>query len=84
MSENQTITVTVQSGQGSQEFTFPQQTKVHDAAHQAAVALGYPTDGDYSLVRMKDQQELQGQRTLVSYQIEDGEKLSLSNTGSGV
>lgn len=84
MSKNQTITVIIQSGQGSQEFTFQQQTKVQDAANQAAVALGYPANGDYSLVRMKDKQELLGQRTLVSYQIEDGEKLSLSNTGSGV
>lgn len=84
MSENRTITVIIQSGRGSQEFTFPQQTKVRDAAHQAAIALGYPANGNYSLVRMKDKQELQGQRPLVSYQIEDGEILSLSNTGSGV
>lgn len=79
-----TITVTIQSGRGSDEFTFPQQTKVQDAANEAAIALGFPSGGNYSLVRLKDQQELEGQRTLVSYQIEDGEILALSEVGTGV
>lgn len=82
--EKHTVTVVIQSGRGSGEFTFSQQTKVKDAAHHAAVELGYPAGGDYSLVRLKDGQELDGQRTLVSYHIEDGEKLALSDTGTGV
>ncbi len=78
------IKVVIQSGRGSGEFTFPQQTKVKDAAEQAAIELGYPAGGNYVLVRLKDGQELEGQRTLVSYQIENGEKLALSEVGSGV
>lgn len=82
--DNHTITVTIQSGLGSGEFTFPKQTKVKDAAEHAAVELGYPPGGNYSLVRLKDGQELDGERTLVSYHIEDGEILALSDTGTGV
>lgn len=84
MTNDRTITVTVQSGRGSQEFSFPQQTKAQDAANQAATALGYPAGGNYVLVRLKTNEELEGQRPLVSYHIEDGEVLALSETGSGV
>ncbi len=84
MNDTHTITVIIQSGRGSDEFTFPKQTKVQDAANQAAVELGYSAGGNYSLVRLKDGQELEGQRPLVSYHIEDGETLALSETGSGV
>lgn len=84
MSNDRAITVTIQSGRGSDEFSFPQQTKVQDAANQAAEALGYPAGGNYALVRLQTNEELDGQRTLVSYGIEDGETLSLSATGSGV
>lgn len=82
MTNDHTITITIQSGRGSQKFAFPQQTKVQEAALQAATALGYPSNGSYALVRRHE--ELAGQRTLVSYHIEDGETLALSATGSGV
>lgn len=78
------ITVTIQSGRGSREFTFPKQTKAEDAANQAAAAFGYPAGGTYVLVRATTSEELAGQRPLVSFGIEDGEVLVLSETGSGV
>lgn len=84
MGNDREITVIIQSGRGSREFTFPQQIKAQDAANEAAAALGYPTGGAYVLVRLKTGEELDGQRPLVSFQIEDGETLSLSETGSGV
>ena len=83
MSNDRAITVTIQSGRGSKEFTFAQQTKVQDAANQAAAALGYPTGGNYTLYRLSSNEELAGQRPLVSYQIADGEIITLSDTGSG-
>ncbi len=78
------ITITVQSGRGSQQFTFPKQTKVQDVTGTAATALGYPARGNYSLVQVKTGAVLEPQRPLVSYHIEDGEVLVLSETGSGV
>ena len=84
MPNDRAITVTVQSGRGSREFNFPQQTKAQDAANQAAIALGYPAGGSYVLVRSTTHEELNGDRPLVSYHIEDGEVLALSETGSGV
>lgn len=83
MNEKHDITVIVQSGRGTKEFTFPKQTKVEDVAREAAIALGYPSGGIYNLVRLKDGHELDGHRTLESYHIEDGETLVLSETGTG-
>jgi hypothetical protein len=84
MDDRHSITVTIQSGRGSKQFTFPQQTKAADAASRAAVELGYPSNGSYTLVRLKDEQELDGQRPLISYHIADGEVLALSEVGTGV
>ncbi|MFN8592031.1 MAG: hypothetical protein U0031_11285 [Thermomicrobiales bacterium] len=84
MPPDHAITVTVQSGRGSREFSFAKQTKAEDAANQAAAAFGYPEGGNYVLVRATTSEELAGQRPLVSYGIEDGEVLILSETGSGV
>ena len=83
MSNDHELTITIQSGRGSREFTFAKQTKVQDVANQAAIALGYPNGGAYSLVRQKSNEQLDGQRPLVSYHIEDNEFFSLSDTGSG-
>jgi hypothetical protein len=78
------IDVTIQSGRGSRRFVFAQQTKSEDAANEAATVFGYPAGGAYVLVRLKTNEPLEGQRPLVSYRIEDGETLALSETGSGV
>jgi hypothetical protein len=84
MPSEREITVTIQSGRGSREFTFQRQTKAEDAANQAASEFGYPGGGTYVLVRAATSVELAGQRPLVSFGIEDGEVLVLSETGSGV
>jgi len=84
MTKEHEITVTIESGRGTQQFIFPMQTKVQEAANQAAVALGYPAGGKYALFRFSTKEELEGERTLVSYKIEDGEVLALSETGTGV
>src|SRR5690349_10217811 len=81
--EKDTIDITIQSGRGSKPFSFLKQTKIQDAANTAASALGYPADGKYSLVRRKTNEPLDGQRTLVSYHIEDNEILTLSVDGNG-
>lgn len=83
MSSDKELSITIQSGRGSKEFTFAKQIKVQDAASQAAVALGYPAGNTYALCRMEPREELVGERPLVSYQIHDGEILVLSETGSG-
>lgn len=84
MSSEKQIKLTVQSGRGSQEFTFDKTTKVQQVITTAAAALGYPPQGNYSLVRVKNGEVLDAQRPLVSFHIEDGEVLVLSETGSGV
>lgn len=84
MSHDHQITVTIQSGRGAAQSTFPQQTKVQEVINRAAAELGYPAGGAYALVRLKTGEELEHQRPLISYHIEDGEILALSETGSGV
>lgn len=83
MTSDKELTITIQSGRGSKEFTFPKQIKVQDAANQAAVALGYPAGNTYALCRVDPREELAGERPLVSYHIHDGDILVLSDTGSG-
>lgn len=84
MANDKQVTVTIQSGRGSQEFTFDKITKVQEVIASAAAALGYPPQGNYSLVRVKNGEVLESQRPIVSFHIEDGEVLVLSETGSGV
>lgn len=78
------ITINIQSGRGSGDFTFLQQTKISEVITAAVHKFGYPEGDSYSLVREKDKEELDPQRTLASYHIEDNEVLILSATGSGV
>lgn len=82
--EKHQITVTIQTGRGSDDFTFSQQTKVIDVIKAAVERFGFPPGDNYSLLRDKDKTELEPQRPLVSYGIEDGEILTLSATGGGV
>ena len=84
MNSNSEITVIVQSGRGSVELTLPPQTKVQQVISLATQELGYPPNGQYVLVRQLTNEELDPNRPLVSYQIEDGEILILSEIGSGV
>jgi hypothetical protein len=87
MPNNQTIDVTIQSGIGSKNFSFAQQTKVQDVVDTAVAEFGYPNSQGFTLVWIKSDTErlpLEPQRPLVSYQIPDGAILVISNVGSGV
>jgi hypothetical protein len=79
-----TIAVTIQTGRGAGEFTFVQQTKVAEAIQVAIEQFGFPAGDGYILVRASTNEQLQPERSLVSYQIADGEILILSAIGSGV
>lgn len=84
MANDRQITLTILSGRGSWTGTFPQQTKVADVVQQATTALGYPANGSYALLRQPNDEQLDPQRPIVSYQLQDGDNLTLSATGSGV
>lgn len=84
MANDKNITLTILSGRGSWTGTFSHQIKIADVIQQATVALGYPTNGSYALVREPNDEELDPQRPIVSYHLQDGDTLTLSATGSGV
>lgn len=79
---DQTITVTVKSGLGDdpREFPFPQQTKVGEAAQEAADDFGL-TGSNPTFVH--DGTPLERNRPLVSYDL-DGATVTLSTNDGGV
>ena len=77
------IIFTVQTGRGQKSYTFPQETKVAEVVEAVKNDFGYPADASLVLVK-EGIGELEPQRPLVSYKIEDGEILQLSDKGGGV
>ncbi len=63
-------------------FTFPQQTKVGDAATQAAGELGFSPDGTYTFSH--EGKTLERIRTLVSFGLQDGDVVILTDFGRAV
>lgn len=78
------ITITIQTGRGSDSHSFPKQTKISEVIEWAVNKFGYPGDDSYAIVRATTNEELDPHRPLISYHIEDNEVLILSATGSGV
>ncbi len=82
---DQNLEVTVNSTRGTQQFSFPKQTKVEDVIRQAVTAFGFATGDDFQLVMESNTADpLQPERPLVSYHIADGAVLILTSIGSGV
>ena len=79
--EQTTITLTVKSGQGNaREFSFSQETKIDDAAQEAADDFGL-TGNNPTFVH--DGTPLKRNRPLVSYDL-DGATVILSTNDGGV
>ncbi|WNQ09648.1 ubiquitin-like protein [Paenibacillus aurantius] len=76
--KDKTITLTVETGKGPITMDFEKTIKVVEAAKKAAAEKGYP-DGNYVFVHNGGQ--MQPERPLVSYHLEDGAKVVLSATG---
>lgn len=72
------ITLTVETGKGTISLDFEKTIKVMEAAKRAAAEKGYP-EGNYVFVYNGEQ--MQPDRPLVSYHLEDGDKVVLSATG---
>ncbi|MGH7281973.1 MAG: hypothetical protein ACRELY_10645 [Polyangiaceae bacterium] len=64
------------------KFTFRSNLKVGTAAHEAAVAFGYPKDTKATFKHGK--KVLDADKTLEESHVHDGEKLELVDTGGGV
>ncbi len=75
------ITITIQTGRGSEAFTFNQTTKIEDVIKQVIEKFGYQS-GNFSLVFGTE--VLTPERPLVSYHFNGETVLQLSDTGGGV
>ena len=85
--QDRTIKIVIQSTRGKKDFSFLKLAKIADVIKEAVDAFGFKfTPGDrFELVlATKPGEPLQSQQTLASYQITDGEVLTLTAVGGGV
>lgn len=85
MANEKDVQVEVQSTRGSKTFTFAKEAKISDVIKTAAEAFGFSPGDTFRLVLKSNPSEpLQPNRTLVSYHVDDGTVLILTDVGSGV
>ena len=86
MSHNdKTIEIKIQSTRGAKDFSFEKETKVAEVTSKAVAAFGFAQGDKFELVlASKPGEQLQPERTLVSYHIVDGTILILTAIGGGV
>lgn len=83
--DKQTLSVTIQTGRGSDTHEFDKTAKVEDVITWAIERFGLSTSEPWELARQGgDEGPLQPQRPLVSYGVEDGDVLIVSAAGGGV
>lgn len=79
------ITVLISSPDEDAKFTFKKTTKVEAAIKEAVEKFGLSPKDQYDLALADEPAvNLDPQRPLVSYKIEDGTKLLLTSRGGGV
>jgi len=85
MSNDKTVEIKIQSTRGTKEFSFPKETKIADVIAKAVAAFDFAPGDKFELVLATNPKEqLQPERTLVSYHIADGTVLVLTAIGGGV
>ena len=85
MPNEHTITITVETTRGPKTLTVNKTTKVSEVIAQVVSLAGFNPGDRFELFLKSDlQHALQAERPLVSYHVEDGTVLVLSQIGSGV
>ena len=85
MSAKHDITIVIQTSQGSWNATFPKTDKVQQVIAAVVTHFGFASNGRYELrLRTDPNQALTPERTLVSYDIKDGDILIFSELGTAV
>ena len=79
------ITVVVQTGRGTDTFTFAKTTKISDVVTEVRTHFELTGEGTFMLVRKSDNSTLTPvERPLVSFHLEEGETLVLTGGGRNV
>ena len=85
MITEQTITITVETTRGTKTLTVEKTIKVSELIAKVVALCGFNPGDRFDLFLKTDlQNPLQPERPLVSYHIENGAILVLSQVGSGV
>lgn len=76
--------ITVLTPDGNYEGTFPKTAKIQDVINAVIQEFGYAQNGRYELQLSDSGEALAPNRTLVSYQIKDGDQLVFTDLGTAV
>jgi hypothetical protein len=83
-SNDQQLTLTIQTTKGVWEnAVFSKTAKVSEILQQVITKFGFAADGNYKLKIKGAPENLEPQRTLVSYHLKDGDVLSFTDLGKG-
>ncbi|MDR8389937.1 small ubiquitin-related modifier domain-containing protein [Aliifodinibius sp. S!AR15-10] len=78
------LTLTVITTRGEYEDTFPKTTKVQEVIDKIRDHFDLTGTGTFELIIEGSEEELNPNRPLVSYGLEDGDELILTNDGKNV
>lgn len=78
------LTLTIITTRGEYEDTFPKTTKVQEVIDKVRDHFDLTGTGTFELLIEGSEEELNPNRTLVSYGLEDDEELILTNDGKNV
>jgi hypothetical protein len=82
---DQSVTITINTTQGSMTNTFPKTAKIQDVLALVIQHFGFAQSGSYELRKDSEPQvALKPERTLVSYQVQDNDVFRFTDLGVAV
>jgi hypothetical protein len=80
---DQKLTILIESTQGDWEATFYKRAKVTEVIEATRQHFGFSQEGNYQL-KLATGETMRPERTLVSYQLKDGDHLTFVDLGVAV
>lgn len=80
---DQELTIVIESTQGDWEATFHKTAKVLEVLEKTRQHFGFSQEGNYQL-KLASGETMRPERTLVSYQLDDGAHLTFVDLGVAV
>jgi hypothetical protein len=81
--QDQKLTILIESTQGDWEATFHKTAKISEVIETTRQHFGFSHEGNYQL-KLATGETMRPERTLVSYQLKDGDRLTFVDLGVAV